>query len=294
VAHAIELSAPAKLNLHLRVLDRGADGYRHLETLFVRTTLADTVSIEPSSGGFALEAIGDVGDASPEENLVVRAARLFFEGTGLAGGARIRLTKRIPPGAGLGGGSSDAAATLRGLNTLHGHPLPAAELVALSASLGADVPFFASGAAAAWATGRGDRLLVVGAPEPRPLVLALPAAPLATAEVYRRLTELRGEGPERWAGAALTSLKELTDWTQLRSWAVNDFEAVAQSMLPELASLQTELEAQTGALMARMSGSGSAHFGVFDDPASAAAAVTALAPRHPDIRFVLSETAADG
>ena len=177
---SLTLSAPAKLNLHLAVLDRGADGYRHLETLFVAIDFCDQVHLETTDQpGVELEVVGDAGGAVGDDNLVARAAHCFFEAADVTGGVVITLEKSIPPGAGLGGGSSDAGATLRGLNTLFGSPLDQDDLARVGAPLGADVPFFATGAKAAWGFGRGR-----------------PSAPLACARLPARRAGVAERGIE--------------------------------------------------------------------------------------------------
>ncbi|HEY3967119.1 MAG TPA: 4-(cytidine 5'-diphospho)-2-C-methyl-D-erythritol kinase [Planctomycetaceae bacterium] len=188
--------APAKLNLFLKVLGKRADGYHELETLMVSVGLYDTLVFSGDPTGSLSLVCRDGGSRSPGsrarempdaggDNLVIRAARLLQDATGTSHGARIELVKRIPLAAGLAGGSSDAAATLFGLNQLWNLKLSAAELMRLAARLGSDIPFFLCSASAALCRGRGEIV------EPLPLqsrfwfVVARPATGLATADVFR-------------------------------------------------------------------------------------------------------------
>ena len=201
----LRLRAPAKLNLYLRVLGKRPDGYHEIETLFERIDLADELTIEPHPDQLLLTC--DAPELScGEDNLILKAARLLQQVGGTHQGARLHLIKRIPIAAGLGGGSSDAAATLLGLNRLWGLGLTPSRLRELGASLGSDVPFFL--ADAPWAIGRGrgevcepldlprlqrSSLGANGEPvEPEPLpgglslahVLVVPNIRLSTKDIY--------------------------------------------------------------------------------------------------------------
>src|SRR5512132_514610 len=151
-------TAHAKVNLLLRVLAREADGFHGIETLFCRISLADELTVERTAAGITLET--DATDLGPaERNLAVLAAEQVLAATGRRFGVRIALSKRIPVGAGLGGGSSDAAATLLAVNALAGNAIPRHELLQLAARLGSDVPFLVSGAPLAIAWAHGDRMM---------------------------------------------------------------------------------------------------------------------------------------
>ena len=151
----VEIDAPAKINLWLRILAREASGFHSLESLFCAVDLCDSVRLERVEAGVQLEVEGGVDTGPPESNLVVRAARAFLVATGAGdGGVRIHLRKRIPSAAGLGGGSSDAAATLRGLNVLYGDQLGQDAVMQIGVGLGSDVPFFLGGSAFALAWSR--------------------------------------------------------------------------------------------------------------------------------------------
>src|SRR6266540_2828378 len=181
---AVRIAAHAKINLFLRILARDGSGYHQIETAFALLDLADDLEVRRLDSGVALEVEGpDLGPVA--DNLAVRAARAVLEATGNKFGVALRLNKRIPVRAGLGGGSSDAAAALHAVNALTGNALPRAELLHFAARLGADVPFFASGAPLTLAWGRGERLLRLPAPPAAPALVAVPAITVATPDAYR-------------------------------------------------------------------------------------------------------------
>jgi len=277
--------APAKINLDLRVLAREESGYHQIETTFLLVDLCDVLTVSEAPSDVSLEVVGaDLG--VPQENLVHRAAVGFFGKTGVGSGVRLRLEKKIPAGAGLGGGSSDAATTLRLLNTLFGEPLSPAELRGLAAELGADVPFFLTETGFALGWGRGGRMLVAPAPEPRGVVLALPGIHISTPDAYTALSAA-GLGD---SDCRQISMSALPDWERLAEEAVNDFEAAAFLAHPLLSELRNAL-IEGGAEFARMSGSGSALFGVFQAHGQAQAAADKIAERlHCDCVAVATRT----
>lgn len=343
--------APAKVNVALRVLAREAGGHHQIETIFQALELADEVELALRSDGqvvLELEGVPE-GELGPDdENLAVRAARAFLRavreedpggtrpgvrgregeearpGSGMVGagasgpGVDIRLVKRIPHGAGLGGGSSDAAAVLRGMNEAAGAPLERDRLLALGGELGADVPFFLSGAVRALAWGRGDRLLPLPPLPPRDIVLAVPSEPVATAWAYGVLAEhrekegagaapaalldevLRGGGTESREGAGSGPAGDAPDvasggwkgeaaWERAARLAVNDFEEALFPHRPELAKLKAEL-LRLGARPALLAGSGSAVFGVFPESSLAEEAAVALEAVLPSVRVIRTRT----
>ena len=185
----LELAAPAKVNLGLHVLARRGDGYHEIDTVLAKLELADTLVVQPAAEGVSGEVTAPEGPgfdtplAMDENNLAVRAARLYLEAAGARGGVRIRLEKRVPIAAGLGGGSSDAAAALRGVARLY----PAeVDLAPLALEIGSDVPFFLEGSPAARGRGRGERLTPVDLPAV-PLVLVNPGVAVSAAEAYAAL-----------------------------------------------------------------------------------------------------------
>ena len=258
---AAEVSAPAKVNLFLRILAREEGGYHGLETLFCALSLADTVRVGRGAAGIRLQVEGGVDTGPAERNLCVRAAQRFYAALGEAPGIDIHLTKKVPSAAGLGGGSSDGAAALRALNALHGEPLDRAALLRMAIELGSDVPFFLCGSALALAWSRGERLLALPPLPPRPVIVAHPGVAMPTAEAFRRIAERRGGGyvPD----ARSLPLEALRDWEAVAVLAENDFEAVVAEEIPFI-PLATSALRQGGARIAMMAGSGSSVFGVFD------------------------------
>jgi 4-diphosphocytidyl-2-C-methyl-D-erythritol kinase len=260
-ARAVQVSAPAKVNLRLRILAREASGFHQLETIFLRLELADVVRVRLARGR-ALDVAGNVTGSAlgpVEKNLAWRAANAYADASGTRDGWAIELEKRIPVGGGLGGGSADAGAVLRALDAMSPVPLGEARLLALAATLGADVPFLASTHACALGWGRGERLLALEPPESRPVVLLVPAFGVNTAEAYGWLRE----GAVRPVGDddGILDPSALATWAGLTAVAANDFEPVVAARHPVLASLIRALQA-AGCAPAMMSGSGSVVFGV--------------------------------
>ena len=350
--------ARAKLNLRLRVLGRGEDGFHVLETIFLRLALADAVEVRSAEAGIELtvehappedvpaagaedrhgtaagdgqgslfddavagdagaagaasgdgddDGPGDVEDGAPEdggedggeggptdgggrnddpggddgdpggesraarvpegpENLCWRAAELFHEAAGRDPGLALRLVKRVPAGAGLGGGSADAAAVLRALSRLHDAPLRREELFDLAGELGSDVPFALADVPAALGWERGRRLLPLEAPPPRPMLLVVPEVRVSTPDAYGWLDEARegGGGPAGAGAASLPAPGELSAWEGLLPTAVNDFEEPVFGRHPQLGWWKEELLGE-GAEAAMLCGSGSALCGIFGD-----------------------------
>jgi 4-diphosphocytidyl-2-C-methyl-D-erythritol kinase len=256
--------AAAKVNLGLRIFPPGADGYHPIETLFCRIDLADRLRIRlRAEPGTSIRVSGP--ETAPEnlENLAARAALLFLERTGLAGGVEIELEKHIPAGSGLGGGSSDAAAVLRTLAAAVEAGPALDESLDLASRLGADVPFFTADTPLAFAWGRGERLLICPGLPPRPILLVVPAVAISTAEAYRRWDERAGERDAAAAGQPVRSASEFSSWERVSSAAVNDFEPVIFGLRPDLRLLRERLS-ETEPLMALLSGSGSALFAVYE------------------------------
>jgi 4-diphosphocytidyl-2-C-methyl-D-erythritol kinase len=286
------LRAHAKINLGLSVLARETSGFHQIETIFCALELADELEFTPRDHGVRLrvegppERPGPPPDLGPDDNnLAVRAAYAFFRESRLPAAVGIRLVKRIPAAGGLGGGSSDAAATLIALNRLHREPLSAQRLLVLAASLGSDVPFFVAGSPLARAWGRGSRLLPLAPLPSAPVLLLAPPIGVETGQAYADLAAARASGyvcPPAVLPAALR------DWSDLAESA-NDFEPVIFGRLPLLATMRDALEG-TGALLARMTGSGSTVFGVYRDTATAARASAELTARFRDADVILTRT----
>ncbi|MEO5346443.1 MAG: 4-(cytidine 5'-diphospho)-2-C-methyl-D-erythritol kinase [Magnetococcus sp. YQC-9] len=266
--------APAKVNLTLRVVGRRSDGYHLLESWMVFFPLYDRLTVTVTDGELGLLCDPAVTGA-PEENLVWRAARLLKEHCAVSLGARLELCKRIPHGAGLGGGSSDAALTLLALNRHWGLHLNLETLIGLGVGLGADIPFFLRGCAAL-VEGIGERLTPLEAPLAGELVLLFPGAGLATRRVFQGLA---GRYPTRAAGLGMPPVG--ADLSELLE---NDLELVALEFAPVIGEALAVLRG-AGARATLMSGSGSTVFGVFPDAVAAEAAVEQVGAAHPEWRL---------
>lgn len=257
----ITKDAHAKINLFLRVLSREESGYHGIETLFARISLADSVTVAEAEGrrGATLTSEGEEC-GPPAENLAIRAAELVLDATGNRSGITIHLVKRIPAQAGLGGGSSDAAATLEATNQLLGNPIPRHELLQLGSKLGADVPFFLSGAALALGWDRGDRLFRLPALPPAPGLLLIPPVGIRTADAYQWVDGARAEAGRR--GALALDLEGVQSWGSIARMAGNDFESVVFGRQPKIREAFEQLVG-TQPLLCRLSGSGSALFAIY-------------------------------
>jgi len=254
MASALSFLAPAKLNLSLQVFGKRPDGYHHIRSVMVPVSLYDDVTVEEAPGGIAVEC--DVpGIPTDETNSCHRAATLFLAWAGTSIGVRIRIRKAIPAESGLGGGSSDAAAALKGLIALTGKHPPAEVLSAMAVRVGADVPFFLSGGAAL-VEGFGERLTPLPWSVPFHAVIVRPAFGLSTREGYVRLGREPGGAPPR---GCVPSFRTISDVTAI---VRNDFEAAWGPSHPEIEAIRKEL-GSAGAAAAGLSGSGSAVFGLF-------------------------------
>ncbi len=257
---AISFLAPAKLNLSLQVFGKRRDGYHHVRSVMVPVALYDEVTVEEAPGGIRVEcdAPGVPTDAA---NSCHKAAALFLAWAGTPAGVRIRIRKTIPAESGLGGGSSDAAAALKGLIALTGkHPPPEA-LLAMAVRVGADVPFFLPGGAAL-VEGIGERLTPLAWNVPFHAVIVRPAFGLPTREGYARLGRGPGDPPPRGPVPSFRTFSEVAAVVR------NDFEAAWGPSHPEIAAIKRELTF-AGAAAAGLSGSGSAVFGLFTSEVAA-------------------------
>ena len=257
---AVTLHPHAKINLLLRVLAREADGYHGLETLFCLVSLTDTLTVERREGRGASIEVSGLEAGLPGDNLVVRAAHAVLEATGHRFAVHLTLEKRIPARAGLGGGSSDAAAALQAVNQLAGNAVPRHELLQFAGRLGSDVPFFFSGAPLALGWGHGQRILRLPPLPSAPALLLVPPTGITTAEAYGWIGSARHE--TWWRGALALDLDALSRWGDIGRMAGNDFESVVFARHPEI---RAAFEALVGTrpLVCRLSGSGSAFFAVY-------------------------------
>lgn len=254
----MKLRTPAKVTLVLRVLGPRKDGYHDVQIALAPVSLYDTLEIKRiPDKGLSLEVDSPESLGPEQENLVWRAARAFEAAAGVEMGVAFRLTKRIPSGAGLGGGSGNAAAALIACNRLWGEPLDAARLSAAAAGLGSDVPFFLA-ARPAWAEGRGERLRALPG-FPRLMLLAVkPRFSIPTGSAYQALAASRRHRPALPPG----NPPPLNTVDEVVAALHNDFEPTLCSRYPELTEIKTRLLAE-GAAGALLSGTGSALFGVF-------------------------------
>jgi len=259
----LTLAAPAKLNLFLHVTGRRADGYHTLESLFVPIDLADTVELALRDHD-AIVRLADVPGVDERDDLSLRAAHALLQASGASRGASIRLVKRIPQGAGLGGGSSDAASVLLGLNRLWSLGLSRRELAAIGITLGADVPFFL-GDGPALARGIGDELTPMTVPA-RFVALAMPRVHVQTASIF--------------AAAELTRATRSAKMNVFsEGYGHNDLEAV---VVPRFSQVRDAVQAlRRASPRARMSGSGASVFAMFDAEHDAKRALALLPAEIP-------------
>ncbi len=271
VKHALVVPAPAKLNLFLHVTGRRDDGYHFLESLFALIDLADSITIARRDDG-VVRRVGDVAGVAADDDLTVLAARALQRATGARFGADITLRKRIPLGAGLGGGSSDAASVLLALNRLWELALPRPRLQEIAVALGADVPFFV-GAENALVRGIGEDLASVTLPR-QWLALALPRAQVPTAATFA--------APELTRSTPSAKIEVFSE-----GYGRNDLADVTASKHPAVAEAIAALSRASP--HARMTGSGSAVFAAF---ATEQEALDALAYLPPHIEGQLTRTLA--
>lgn len=252
----MQLSAPAKINLSFRIRSRRADGFHEIETLMAPISLADRITIERAGDDGEIRfSCDDSSLPAGDDNLVVRAAKLFRERTNIASGITIALEKKIPHGAGLGGGSSDAASTLLGLNELFAAGLPQDELLELAAQLGSDVPFFVVRSVAV-CRGRGEIVEPTSLATKFRLVLFKPDFAVPTPWAYGRWKESRELPGVDYSPQELNGIQ-----------FVNDLERPVFEKFVLLAHLKTWLRQQPEPAVALMSGSGSTVFAVLRDGA---------------------------
>ncbi|GHV27355.1 4-diphosphocytidyl-2-C-methyl-D-erythritol kinase [Spirochaetia bacterium] len=275
--NALSIEAPCKINLHLRVKGRRPDGFHELESIFLALASGDTLHFEVLQAGDADEFLVENMEELPRtNNIVLKAVNLFRAKTGFDTPVRIRLEKRIPPGAGLGGGSSDAASTLLALNELAGLALGSDALMRMAAELGSDVPFFLGSAGAAYITGRGEHIRPIEGPPDCAVLVVKPGFSSATAEAFKLLDAHRERHP---AAAPLpgspgekAGISEQVPVEALKGpparWPYrNDFlevflESGAPSERDTYRAILGGLE-EAGADFCGLTGSGSACFGIF-------------------------------
>lgn len=265
---SITVFAPAKINLVLRIFDRRPDGYHNLWSLMQTVQLEDELAISLSDDHSTIILRCDEPSLKTDpSNLVYRAAAAVFEGSGRIVGLDMVLTKRIPMGAGLGGGSSDAAATIIGLNRLLSLGWSREKMAHVGQTLGSDVPFFFF-APSATVGGRGEKVVPVRIKGSRWIVLVNPGFPIGTQWAYQQLSVSRtGVRPLSDVHVALGNASDLS-WEEVLQAAENDFETAVFKTHPALHRIKRQLLAE-GAEAALLSGSGATVFGVFRDETTA-------------------------
>lgn len=265
---AITVLAPAKINLILRILDRRADGFHNLWSLMQTVGLEDEVAIQLSRNHLDIKLQCDSRSLSTDQtNLVYRAAAAVLQRSERKVGLDIALTKRIPMGAGLGGGSSDAAATIVGLNRLLNLEWAATDMAQVGQALGSDVPFFFF-APSATVAGRGEQVNPIRITGSRWVVLVNPGFAVETKWAYQQLSSTRSSVQPLSESHAVVGREQLLSWEQVLGLTENDFEIPVFKAHPVLREIKQELLSQ-GAEAALLSGSGATVFGIFRDEAGA-------------------------
>jgi 4-diphosphocytidyl-2-C-methyl-D-erythritol kinase len=267
----LTLPAFAKINLSLRVIGKRDDGYHDLDTIFQTISLHDTLTVSALEEPHIVLSCDDRTLPTNHDNLIIRAANALQFRFGSTRGARIRLQKRIPIQAGLGGGSSDAAVTLIGLSRLWKLDLTKHELPAISAELGADVSFFLSGGTVR-ATGIGDQVESPGDVAEKFLLIIKPNANISTDDAYKALDERSLTSRN---AKIILSTSEANEVFDKFASLTNDFEAVAFDLEPEIRRAKNAL-LTSGATAALLAGSGSAVFGIFDNEDAQRRAIQAI------------------
>ena len=273
---SLRLRPPAKVNLILKIFDRLPNGYHALWSLMQTVGVTDvlTIRVTNSFAGVRVVCSGD-SPSAPTDNLVYRAAQLVLQRVQASVGVELTLDKRIPVAAGLGGGSSDAAATIMGLNRLLDVGWSNRDMAALGQTLGSDVPFFFD-APTAVVRGWGERIFPKTLHDVRWMVLANPGFPIKTGQAFQRLDERRPGRASLPESLRVFEHASTLAWPQILASMQNDFEAVLFDDYPALAALKHAL-LELGAEGALLSGSGATVVGVFRDQAGAQRAEKALA-----------------
>ncbi|HEY2104708.1 MAG TPA: 4-(cytidine 5'-diphospho)-2-C-methyl-D-erythritol kinase [Candidatus Binataceae bacterium] len=274
----LELLTPAKINLFLRITGRRPDGYHELDSLFLPVSLFDRIVIEAGQADSIAVPIRCNWPEIPldDNNLAVRAARLFLEHSGLRWRVKIDLHKQIPAGAGLGGGSSDAGGVLRMMARLH--EIEPAALAAIALRLGADVPFFLNPRPARVA-GVGEQITYLDGECRLHMAIGVPPVSVPTAEIYRYLERRRWSGPGPGTVPMPLEVSRLTPGLML-----NDLESVAAARYPPITQVKALLQ-NLGAMGSAMSGSGGAVFALFPSESEARRAAETASAQMPEARF---------
>jgi len=289
--HNLAVSAPAKVNLHLAVLDKRPDGFHNIESIFLAVDLADTLHFELVKEKNTAEIVMESGSLPSkaleapiplENNIIFKALSLFRTKTGFTKGLNIKVEKQIPVGGGLGGGSSNAASALLALNELAGSPLSLDLLLEMGASLGSDVPFFLHKAACALVTGRGEKIEALSAPRLF-LTLVNPGFTSDTAAAYRLLDKKREVEKAAPSGATVKNIA-FESFESFNNDFLQVFEGRERAVYDDIISRLRAL----GAEYANLSGSGSTCFGIFGEKAQAEHAAEVLRSKWEFSKFCCS------
>ena len=270
LALCMNFRAYGKINIGLRILRKRSDGYHDIETIFHQIDLYDELSIEPADSVMLKTSSTEI--PTDAANLCVRAAELFRQNTGYRKGVEIQLKKHIPVGAGLGGGSSNAASVLVALNTFWNIGMERQKLESMASQLGSDVPFFIQGSTAS-GTSRGEILEHFQLNVPFWIITATPSIHISTMWAYTNVKLL--ERPETRPLRILVE-QSMADPVEIRTHIQNDFEQLVFRTYPQIRLLKEKLES-AGAILAQLSGSGSSVFGLFRDENAVRALVKDLA-----------------
>ena len=281
---SLALKAPAKINLFLKVLNRRPDGYHEIESLMQKIELFDILHLSRQGESISLSC---PGTQLPEDqgNLVYRAVQAYFSATGISTGIKIILEKNIPIAAGLGGGSSDAAAVIIGLNTLLNTNLELEQLIDIARPLGADVPFFVQDCSAAIATGIGDCIQHVEPIQGFSILLGNPGFGVSTKWVYENFPLTSNSNPYILARGQNVSKDFYAADPSLYKELGNDLEVVTISRYPEIGNIKKELK-KAGAATSLMSGSGPTVFGLFLSEEGAQRSFMQLSKKYGGIVFL--------
>jgi len=273
----LSVRAPAKINLYLHVTGKRDDGYHLLDSLVAFTGLHDVVSLAPAAG-ISLKVIGPFAGAVPpgDDNLVMKAAEKLKAAAGTQSGAAITLDKNLPVASGIGGGSADAAAVLRGLIQLWRIDPETLALDALALEIGADVPVCLVGVSA-FMGGIGEDIVAAPVLPPAWLVLVNANISLSTADVF-----MQRQGGFSEAGRFNDALSSAEEMARILSGRRNDLAEAAKGLAPIIGEVLENLEVTEECLLARMSGSGATCFGLFDDAGAAARAAAGISADHPE------------
>lgn len=252
----IEVLSPAKINLGLNIISRREDGFHNLETIFYPVNIFDMITIEKSNRT-TFETNNELLNAENTSNLILKALSLLEEKSNQQLSCKIFLDKRIPTGAGLGGGSSNAAVTLVALNNFFELNIESSELRNLALQLGSDVPFFLFGKPC-FAEGRGEIITPISLSIPYPILLVNPRIHISTAWAFNNIT------PAIPKYSLKKFADDIIDFDKMKMKLVNDFEKPVFASYPEIRNIKIEMM-RHGAIYSQMSGSGSTVFGIFND-----------------------------